>query len=74
MTGIQSAAERAGGAAKLAAAIGVSHQVVYVWLRRGWVPNNRAVQIKDMYGIPRVSLINPQLAEFFGTAPTPATN
>lgn len=74
MTGIKSAVERAGGAAKLAAFLGVSHQVVYKWVGRGWVPNTRAAQIEDAYGIPRADLVNPQLAAFFGANSTPATN
>lgn len=74
MTGIKSAVERAGGAAKLAAALGVSHQIVYKWSARGWVPTARAAQIEEVYGIPRADLVDPRLAAFFGANSTPATN
>ena len=67
MTGIKRAVEQAGGAAKLGAVLGVSHQAVYVWIKRGWVPNDRAVQIEQLYAIPRADLVNPKLAALFGT-------
>jgi len=74
VTGIKSAVERAGGAAKLAAALGVSHQIVYKWVARGWAPTARAAQIEELYGIPRAELADPQLAAFFGANSTPVTN
>jgi DNA-binding transcriptional regulator YdaS (Cro superfamily) len=67
VTGIKRAVEQAGGAAKLGAVLGVSHQAVYVWIKRGWVPNDRAVQIEQLYAIPRADLVNPKLAALFGT-------
>lgn len=68
MTGIKSAVERAGGAAKLGEILGVSHQVVYVWLKRGWVPNDRAIQLENIYSIPRADLLNPQIAALIGAS------
>jgi len=67
VTGIKRAVEQAGGAAKLGAALGVSHQAVYVWIRRGWVPNDRAVQIEQLYSIPRADLLNPQILQLIAT-------
>ena len=55
--------QRAGGAPALAAALKVSHQIVYIWVKRGWVPLARAVQIEKKYGVPRDKIIKPQLAE-----------
>lgn len=45
----------------LAAKLGVSQQAVSSWLRQGWVPVKRARRIEKLYGIPRVSIINPEL-------------
>ncbi len=61
MTGINHAIELAGGACNLALRLGVSHQIVYIWARRGWVPGQRALQIERAYNIPRIDLINPEI-------------
>lgn len=67
-TGIARAAEAAArasglnGATALARELGVSHQVVYVWLKRGWAPANRAQQLSIAYGIPARDLLKPALA------------
>lgn len=63
MTGIEKAVERADGAVPLAAKIGVSHQAVFQWIKRGWVPLSRAIQIEGTYGIPRRELLKPELVE-----------
>lgn len=62
MSGIKKAAEAAGGGQQLATALGVSHQSVYQWLKRGWAPMQRAVQIEAKYGIPRGELLKPEIA------------
>lgn len=36
-------------------------QAVYQWLKRGWVPHQRALEIEAKYGIPRVDLLKPTL-------------
>jgi hypothetical protein len=41
--------------------MGVSHQAVYAWKRRGWVPVEKAVVIEAAYGIPRDDLMSPDL-------------
>ena len=60
---LDTAVKRAGGAIKLAAFLKVSHQIVYLWIDRGWVPPRRAVQIENKTKVPRSKLINPQLAK-----------
>jgi len=65
MTGIKRAVELAGGANALAAKLGVSHQAIYVWLRKGWVPSQRALEIEKLLDIPRVDLFKPELAALF---------
>jgi DNA-binding transcriptional regulator YdaS (Cro superfamily) len=67
MTGIQRAIGIAGGANQLAEKLGVSHQAVYVWLRKGWVPAQRALEIEKLFDIPRVELFKPALAALFAS-------
>jgi DNA-binding transcriptional regulator YdaS (Cro superfamily) len=67
MTGIQKAIDIVGGANALAAKLGVSHQAVYVWLRKGWVPAQRAIEIEKLFDIPRVELFKPELAALFAS-------
>lgn len=62
MTGTKKAIELAGGATALAAKLGVTHQAVYVWLRRGWVPAQRALEIEGLFDIPRTELFKPELS------------
>jgi DNA-binding transcriptional regulator YdaS (Cro superfamily) len=67
MTGIQKAIDMAGGANPLAHKLGVSHQAVYVWLRKGWVPAHRALEIEKLFDIPRVELFKPELTALFAS-------
>lgn len=62
-SGIQNALKQAGTQVKLAAALGVSQQIVSMWLKRGWVPLQRAKEIEILYGVPRSTLINPRIAD-----------
>jgi len=64
MRGINLAIKLAGGACELASQLGVSHQIVYIWARRGWVPGKRALQIENAYNIPRIDLIDPKIVAF----------
>jgi hypothetical protein len=41
--------------------MGVSHQAVYNWKARGWVPPERAVLIESTFGVDRDRLMNPFL-------------
>lgn len=56
---LRTALEKAGGHAKLAAALGVSRQVVYRWPA---IPERFAVKCEQLYGIPRQE-IAPALFE-----------
>lgn len=62
MTGIKKAVNLAGGANQLAHKLGVTHQAIYVWMRKGWVPAQRALEIEHLFDIPRVELFKPELA------------
>jgi DNA-binding transcriptional regulator YdaS (Cro superfamily) len=61
-TGIKKAIELAGGANALAHKLGVTHQAIYTWSHRGWVPIQRAIQIESLFGVPRENLLKPELA------------
>lgn len=61
MTGIKQAIELTGSACALAHKLGVTHQAVYTWAKRGWVPMQRALQIEKACDIPRTSLLKPDL-------------
>lgn len=62
-TGIQEAVARLGTQTELAARLGVTQQVVSIWLRRGWVPLTRAAEIEHHTGVGRRTLIKPRLCE-----------
>jgi hypothetical protein len=36
-------------------------QAVCQWVRRGWVPPARALEIEDLYAVPRVEMMKPEL-------------
>lgn len=70
-TGIEKAVKRAaeldgrrtswGGQSWLAHRLGVTQQAISTWLRRGWVPTNRADEIQQLTGVPARDLLNPRL-------------
>lgn len=62
-TGIAEALKQAGNQVALAERLGVTQQAVSIWLRRGWVPVRRALEIEAQFGIPRSRLISPRLAD-----------
>lgn len=51
-----------GGIVAFSQAMGVSHQAVYSWKRRGYVPIERAIVIEDALGVPARDLVKPSLA------------
>jgi len=58
---INRAIAKGGGIVRFAKSMGVSHQAIYAWKRRGWVPVEKAVVIEAVYGIPRDDLMSPGL-------------
>jgi DNA-binding transcriptional regulator YdaS (Cro superfamily) len=64
---IDEAIDRAGGVIKFARAMGVTHQAVYNWRKRGWVPPERAVIIEAVFKIDRNRLMNPDLVRALNT-------
>ena len=62
-TGIEDAVRAAGSQGRLARALGVSQQAVSSWLRRGFVPARRVVEIESQFGVPRSDLLSPRLRD-----------
>lgn len=60
ISGISEAVVAAGNQSELARQLGVTAQAVGQWVKRGWAPTSRIVEIETLYGIPRVRLINPR--------------
>tara|TARA_R110000868_G_scaffold304136_2_gene564640 strand:+ start:732 stop:986 length:255 start_codon:yes stop_codon:yes gene_type:complete len=67
-TGLERAIDAAGSAAELARYLKVTHQAIYYWKVRGWVPAERALQIERKYEIPRASLVSPRLRRVLAAA------
>lgn len=53
------------GAYRLAKAVGVRHQSVHSWVRRGLVPAKRAIAVEEATGVSR-HILRPDV---FGPAP-----
>ena len=68
-TGIARAVALAGSQHKLAARLGVSQQAVHSWVRQGYVPLRRVVEIEAEFGVERRELCAPYLAAAFDLAP-----
>lgn len=64
-TGIARAVALAGSQHKMAAALGVTQQAVMQWVRQGYVPVLRAVEIEHQFGVNRQELVHPRLARVF---------
>jgi DNA-binding transcriptional regulator YdaS (Cro superfamily) len=61
MTGINKIIELAGGPLALAEKLGVTHQAIYNWRKRGHVPASRAMELEKMYDVQREELVSPVL-------------
>lgn len=66
MTGILKAVQAAGSQRKLAADLKVSQQAVSQWVTRGYVPLDRALEIKQLYFVEVRDLVSPTLVSMFG--------
>lgn len=71
VSAIDLAIQRGGGIVRFAKGMGVTHQAVYNWRKRGWVPPERAVAIEAVFGIERDKLMSPDLVRVFSA---PAAN
>ena len=59
---MEQAVRSAGSQTALGKALGVSQAAIWMWMKRGWMPVRRARQIEEIFNIPAVDLINPDLA------------
>lgn len=60
---LNKAAELAGGVIPLAKSVGVSHQAIYQWKKRGYVPAESALIIEHKFGIPHGGMVRSALAD-----------
>lgn len=63
LPGIFKAVKAAGSQTALADAMGVSQQAINKWVKKGWVPVDRAIEIEGLYGIPRRELVSSKLRD-----------
>lgn len=61
---IEIAIDRGGGIVRFAKALGVTHQAVYSWKKRGWAPADRATKMEALFGVPRTATVDPRLIEW----------
>ena len=64
---IREAIEAGGGVLKFAGTMGVTHQAVYYWLKRGFVPIERAIVIEGLFKVDRERIMDPALLEAINT-------
>ena len=62
-TGIQKVVDMAGSQGRVAEILGVTQQAVSEWVRRGYAPSSRLVEIEAQFGVPRTDLIDPKLRD-----------
>ena len=55
---LREAIDLMGGILATRAALGVTHQAVYAWFRRGAVPTKHALMLEAMTGVPRDRLLS----------------
>ena len=65
---LREAIDKVGGIVKFAAALGVTHQAVYAWFSKGWMPLERAVVVERLSGVDRLKLVKPSIAQALGEA------
>jgi hypothetical protein len=68
MSGIETAIAKAGNRRAFADSLNppVTVQAVCQWVKRGWVPPARALEIEKRYGVDRAYLVKPDLVELVG--------
>jgi len=52
-----------GGIIAFAQDMGVSHQVIYQWKKRGYVPMDRALIIQNKYGVDHKTMVRSDIAQ-----------
>lgn len=64
---IETAIKRAGGIIAFARGLGVTHQAVSAWRKRGYAPFDRAARIETLWGVPRETLVSERVAAAYLT-------
>lgn len=62
---IETAVDRGGGIVRFAKALGVTHQAVYSWKKRGWAPADKALIMETLFSVPRADTMDPRLVAVF---------
>lgn len=65
LNALNTAIKRGDGIIAFSRALGVTHQAVTTWRRKGQVPIARAFTIDRLYGVPAALLMAPELAEAY---------
>lgn len=65
---LREAIDKVGGIVKFAASVGVTHQAVYAWFSKGWMPLERAVVVERLSGVDRLKLVKPSIADALAAA------
>lgn len=68
VTLLRAAISAGGGMIAFARSLGVSHQAVYQWIKRGYVPPFQATKIDALYHVPRRDLVDPAMLEMLAIA------
>ncbi len=64
---LRSAIDAGGGIVSFARTLGVKHQAVYHWQKKGYMPFERAAEIERRWGVPHRSLVKPSVASALDT-------
>lgn len=67
LANLETAITRAGGIVRFARSLGITHQAIYAWRKRGSVPLDKAIMIEEQFGVPRTDLIDPKLLSLINT-------
>lgn len=64
---LRSAIDAGGGIVQFAKTLGVRHQAVYHWQRKGYMPFERAAEVERRWGIPHRLLVKPSVVSALDT-------
>lgn len=62
LTSINEAIALGGGILSFSRALGVSHQAVTGWRKRGYIPLSRALRVEQLFGVSRAAIVAPEIA------------
>ena len=65
---INKAIDTAGGIVLFTRDMGLRHQAVYGWKKRGYAPLERALEMEKRYGVSAASMVKPSIASALNDA------